>query len=419
MIYLLGKGEVLMRILLLTSEFNPFNSGGLGRYVNKIFELLAAKPDVQIDVLNILTYVKAFYRIPFEGSKKTQIGRSTILHCDTQIGYSFASETDAETIVRQHINQLNFPYDIIFVQDSHYAYVTKILFEKNLIRYIVLFTHLSASHYEKYEPCPEKDLQIQRKNSEKIIEKLSHLFITPSHHAKKLLNSSGQYTAKFNVVRLATDVKLAQEISDRLPYDKWKNLTPLRLISIGRFVQQKAPFYLHDVIKICRNLGINFHMTWIGEGELRAEVESRLATENLNDYVTIIHSHIDEKEIFKHLAQNHIFVSTSLFETFGFAILEAMAAECVPICFNNTAIPELIDSDKVGFLIENERPGLIAQQILALSKQPELMKKTALNAKAKSSQYTWEKHANDLTQLFHSVMNKMASPRGVEPLLPP
>ncbi|MES2998037.1 MAG: glycosyltransferase family 4 protein [Pseudomonadota bacterium] len=396
-----------MRILLLTGEFDPFNIGGLGRYVNKIFELISSDPDIQIDVLNIINYIKIHFSSPFKALEKIQTKRSIILHIDGKSDGVVENDKEGADIIASSIQYLLFPYDIVFVQDVHNARVARQLLQKKLVSHIISFVHLSCNYYNPHLQTiyQSKTAFISKKRvCEKILEELSSAYLCPSKHTKKLATSPKLRLSTCHVIPLAANINLAQTSLQQLNKNKWDHLQPLRLISVGRFVEQKAPLYLCDVIKYCRDFGLDFHITLIGTGYMKAEVDVRLQKENLNDYVTIIYRHLNEKEVFAHLSKSHIFISTTLFESFGFSILEAMACECVPICFNNTAIPELINSNEVGFLIENEQPQYMAEKILSLAKTPNLLQKIASNAKCRASHYTWERHVKKLMSLFTATL---------------
>lgn len=394
-----------MRVLLLTGEFNPFNLGGIGRYVNKIFELMTPHDDIQMDVMNVMTYVKPYYTFPFKTMEKIQTKESTILHVDGKNSDTIDDKKEAMLIISQSIQHLFFPYDIIFVQDAHNARIVRQLIQKKLVAHVVFFVHLSTLYYEAHLPLTYQNPRIlkKQKRCEKILQALSPTYIFPSQHTQQLVQLSNQNFSNSHVIPLAADTKLADSALCQLTHNKWACLQPLRLISVGRFAAQKAPFYLCDVIKHCRDFGLNFHITLIGTGDLTDETKARLKKENLSQYVTIITNHLNEEAIFSYLAKSHIFISTALFESFGFAILEAMASECVPVCFNNTAISELINSNEVGFLIENEKPKQMADKILSLAKKRKLMQKIANNAKQRANQYSWETHIKSLTQLFKSI----------------
>jgi glycosyltransferase involved in cell wall biosynthesis len=49
---------------------------------------------------------------------------------------------------------------------------------------------------------------------------------------------------------------------------------------------------------------------------------------------------------------SNVVVSSSLYETFGQTLIEAMACGCMPVSFNNSGQTDIIDHKQTGFLAE-------------------------------------------------------------------
>jgi glycosyltransferase involved in cell wall biosynthesis len=66
-----------------------------------------------------------------------------------------------------------------------------------------------------------------------------------------------------------------------------------------------------------------------------------------------------------------IFLFPSLWEGFGFALVEAMAEKVVPVAFDLTSNPEIISHGKDGFLIKHPDIDSFADRIEFLITNPE------------------------------------------------
>ena len=130
------------------------------------------------------------------------------------------------------------------------------------------------------------------------------------------------------------------------------------IIYIGRLHEDKG---LSEMVETCRVLaaqGFKFRFSCFGAGRDQ-ERFTRAMTEVLGDsfhYGGIISG---EAKI-NALCSADIFLMPSRYEGLSMALLEAMAAGCVPIVSNRGAIPSVIEDGRNGFMID---PGDVTQVI--------------------------------------------------------
>jgi glycosyltransferase involved in cell wall biosynthesis len=104
-----------------------------------------------------------------------------------------------------------------------------------------------------------------------------------------------------------------------------------------------------------KNQEINFHVNFVGSGELEKELKSFVHTNNINDYFTF---HGVQQDVNSILLNSHIFLLPSIDEGFPIAILEAMRTGLPIVSTNVGGIAEMIDHGKSGFLIESTVEGI-------------------------------------------------------------
>jgi len=110
-----------------------------------------------------------------------------------------------------------------------------------------------------------------------------------------------------------------------------------------------------------------------GEGPMRGELESALAAGRYGDRVTLL-GRVDEMQDL--ISRSHIVVVPSLLEATPYVILEAMAAGRPVVASSIFGIPEQVEDGVTGILT---RPGddiSLADAILRLSADPEMMLRT-------------------------------------------
>ncbi|GAC1305534.1 MAG: glycosyltransferase [Vulcanimicrobiaceae bacterium] len=95
-----------------------------------------------------------------------------------------------------------------------------------------------------------------------------------------------------------------------------------RIVSIGRLAEQKNPLGFLEIVRALRERLPQVRAVWVGDGELRAAMEARMAEFALEDCVTIAGWCDDVRP---YIAAADAFVSASRYESFGYVTAEALA----------------------------------------------------------------------------------------------
>ncbi|WP_392389365.1 glycosyltransferase [Dictyoglomus thermophilum] len=98
-----------------------------------------------------------------------------------------------------------------------------------------------------------------------------------------------------------------------------------------------------------------------------------------------------------------IFVFASTTETQGLVTLEAMAGECAVVAIKAPGSMSLIEDGKEGFLVE-ENPEEFSKKVELLLNNPELLKMMQKNAKIKAQEFSIEKSAIKLEELYRELI---------------
>lgn len=127
------------------------------------------------------------------------------------------------------------------------------------------------------------------------------------------------------------------------------------------------------------------------------EVEGKL-----QDIKLVILSNIPDA--YKYLKAFDIFVLSSVKEGFPWVILEAMSAGVPIIATKVGAIPEIIQNNENGILIEPKSPKAIIDAVKLLMDNKDLMRKLAINGrKTVIEKFNLEKMINRYVELFEST----------------
>ncbi|WP_184562790.1 glycosyltransferase family 4 protein [Sulfitobacter undariae] len=123
-----------------------------------------------------------------------------------------------------------------------------------------------------------------------------------------------------------------------------------RFVAIGRFVEQKGQLLALDAMTQLVTTQPNAHLTLIGDGEMRPEIEARIKNLGLSDHITLT-GWVDEARILAELQNAHALLMPSFAEGLPMVIMEAMAAGRLVIATYIAGIPELVQPGKTGWLV--------------------------------------------------------------------
>ena len=95
------------------------------------------------------------------------------------------------------------------------------------------------------------------------------------------------------------------------------------IVSVGRLCDAKNPLFALEVMDALRRLRTDFIYEWIGDGELRKQMEEAIAEKGLQDHVKLLGVRNDIEKL---LPARDLFFMPSLFEGLPISLIEAQAA---------------------------------------------------------------------------------------------
>ena len=118
----------------------------------------------------------------------------------------------------------------------------------------------------------------------------------------------------------------------------------------------------------------------------------------------------DDKQLALYYSAADLFIYPSQAEVFGLVIAEAMACETPVIAFRNTAIPELIDHMKTGYLAENRNIEDFIEGIKTFLDNDDLRKNAGLKSRqVVLEKFTLDRMINEYIELYGEVFKKFSN----------
>ena len=147
--------------------------------------------------------------------------------------------------------------------------------------------------------------------------------------------------------------------------------------TIANFYRNKGLEYLILAAQKLKNKGLDWQFVIIGKGPERSKIENFIKKTNLENNVFLIGFVSDAFECLKAF---NLFVLPSIKEGQPWTILEAMAAEIPIVATNIAGIPETIETEKSGLLVEPADPEALSSAIEKMLTHPSLTQECAKNA---------------------------------------
>lgn len=171
--------------------------------------------------------------------------------------------------------------------------------------------------------------------------------------------------------------------------------------NIGRLVKQKAQHYLIELGKELKLKKFDFKIIIGGKGKLEEELKNHCKREGLEKEI-IFTGFVSNSKSF--LTNIDVFVLTSLWEGFGYVLVEAMACKRPTIAFDISSNPEIIDNNKTGFLVKFGDISSIAEKIIYLANNPEEIIKLGQNGwKKVEKKFTFEQTYKNVIKYIQSL----------------
>jgi glycosyltransferase involved in cell wall biosynthesis len=145
---------------------------------------------------------------------------------------------------------------------------------------------------------------------------------------------------------------------------------PLRMIAIGRLVEQKGYDVMIEALAIADPELPEWQLEILGvegawKGGWKARIEEMVSRFGLDGKVRLV-GHTDRP--FRVLAQSHLFLHAARWEPFGNVFVEAMALGIPVIAADCPGAPkEILEGDRYGRLVPNEDPAGFAAAIVDLA----------------------------------------------------
>jgi glycosyltransferase involved in cell wall biosynthesis len=171
---------------------------------------------------------------------------------------------------------------------------------------------------------------------------------------------------------------------------------------IGRLEQVKNPIALVSAINELKKEGFNIFLELVGDGTQKNNIECYVATHQLESAINI---HGFQSEPFKYIKHCNLYVQPSISEGFGIAVVEVMGAGIPVLASSVGGIPEFIEHNKNGWLLNSTDPESIAESIkmIMYKSKSELLDVGEAGRVSVVNKFTLDNYISNLHSLYDDL----------------
>lgn len=168
------------------------------------------------------------------------------------------------------------------------------------------------------------------------------------------------------------------------------------VVSVGNFRPEKDHETLLRAIALVHRELPEVRLVLLGEGPLRPSLERSAQRLGIRDAVEF-RGAVDD--VWPHLARADVFALSSIVETLGIAVLEAMAAGLPTVTTDVGGLPEVVEDGRTGVLVPARDPQAMAAGLSALLRDGQRRRAMAAAARVRAMRM----QAEDMVDAYADV----------------
>jgi Glycosyltransferase len=354
--------------------------------------------DTKLDQSKII-YVKpsftmpsAFFNLPFIFGTKKNCQKIRDILIDNKIDIvHFQSEFSLGFTTMKAAKQLKIP-TVFTIHTFFWKYLGKV---GNQIIARVIRSLFESVIKQKitFEKLPGNIVEQTLKNITLTLAKQSNAIISPSYHQRVILEQTSLKTPCYNVPNPFT-----APLSSPPAHLVNKEAHPLRIIWIGRCDSEKRPIEFLKAVKIASSLtDKKFFVDIIGDGNLLETMKQKFQLDTVTFYGKQPHekivSYIDKSDI--------VALSSYHFDNQPMTIAEGIT-RFRPIFYCDERLSKEIQS--AGYMSKNESINSMAEAIVKLVENPQIIYKLSVSAKESSQIFNSATYSKTVEQIYSKLL---------------
>lgn len=258
-------------------------------------------------------------------------------------------------------------------------------------------------HFHGYDASIQSVIEEYREGYRKLFSQAAAI-IAVSHKMREQLIQMGAPESKVRLNCCGVEIK---NFKDAKP-----SSAPPIFLSVGRFVEKKAPYLTLLAFKHVVNACPDAKLKMIGDGQLLGPCQDLATGLGLLDHVEFLGSQ-SHADVARHMQTVRGFVQHSIVASSGdsegtpVAVLEASASGLPVVSTFHAGIPDVIEDRVTGFLVAEKDIDSMADRMIRLIKSPELAQTMGeAGRKRISYEFSMQKSISNLNTILSSAASR-------------
>ena len=315
---------------------------------------------------------------PLQAVNKIKGWKLDVIHSQTE----FAIGTFARIFAKQYNIPLVHTYHTMYEDYVHY--ITKGYFDrssKKLVEYLTKF----------------------------YCDKTATELIVPTNKTYRLFKEKYKFEKNINIIPTGIEVeRFYNENIDQKEVNELKKSLNLNkkdfiILFVGRIAQEKNITFLIDSHKKLIEKHKDIKLIIVGDGPDKEEYEKYSKSLDLDKYITFTGKAAwSDMPLYYSMAT--VFATASKTETQGLTVIEAMAANVVPVCMRDEAFQSMVTEDLDGLFFETNEE--YEKDILRLYEDRKELSKFDKQARIQAETYSSKYYAERVLKVYNRAIKE-------------
>ena len=282
-------------------------------------------------------------------------------------------------------------------------------------QYHIPLVHTYHTLYEDYVHYITKGYF--NRSSKKLVEYLTRFYcettatelIVPTNKIYKIFKE--KYKFKKNIHIIPTGIEVDRFFVENINEKDVRNLRNTLNLSkrdfvvlfVGRLAEEKNIEFLINSERVLKEKYKNIKLLIVGDGPDKEKYEKLSKNLGLDKHVIFTGKvSWDDMPYYYHVS--NVFATASKSETQGLTVIEAMAANTVPVCMRDEAFQSMVTDELNGLFFETEEE--YQNQILSLYKDNEKLEYLNKQARIQAEHYSSKNYADRAIEVYERAIKE-------------
>lgn len=234
-------------------------------------------------------------------------------------------------------------------------------------------------------------------------DKIINEIIVPSKRIKKFLIDNYKIKNNINIVPSGIDLSLFSKKNNFKLSEKYNiKDDDFIVLWVGRMGYEKNLRFLIDTHIILSDLNPSIKLLLVGTGPLEEELKKEVKLNNKEENILFL-GKISHELINNYYNVSHLFVTSSLSETQGLTLIEALSSSLPVLCINCDVFKEIVKNGYNGYLFKNKDDYI--NKVLFLYKNADKLNKLKVNTVNSVKDYSLSNFANNVLNVYKKAIS--------------